>query len=100
MERQRHRKKILQVRVMWCTCVRGSGCCCCFLFFFAALNDEGQSVCMCVKEGEGEGGCQLGAAKCRVTGGVFETEKESLVVSEKELSGCKLRRCCCNSVVV
>lgn len=71
-----------------------------FLFFFAALNDEGQSVCMCVKEGEGEGGCQLGAAKCRVTGGVFETEKESLVVSEKELSGCKLRRFCCNSVVV
>lgn len=55
---------------------------------------------MCGKEGEGEGGCQLGAAKCRVTGGVFEREKESLVVSEKELSDCKLRRCCCNSVVV
>lgn len=67
---------------------------------FSAQNDEGQSVCMCVKEGEGEGGCQLGAAKCRVTGGVSETEKESLVVSKKELSGCKLRRCCCNSVEV
>ena len=53
-----------------------------------------------MKEVAGEGGRQLGAAKCRVTGGVFETEKESLVVSEKELSGCKLRRYCCDSVVV
>lgn len=70
---------------------------CCF---FKAQDDEGQSVCMCVREAEGEGGCQPGAAKCRVTRGVFETEKESLVVSEKELSGCKLTRCCCNSVVV
>lgn len=26
--------------------------------------------------------CQLGAAKCRVTGGVLETEKGSLVVPE------------------
>lgn len=43
---------------------------------FSAQNDEGQGVCMCVEEGEGEGGCQLGAAKCRVTGGVFETERE------------------------
>lgn len=65
---------------------------------FSAQNDEGQSVCMCVKEAEGEGGCQLGAAKCRVTGGAFETEKENLVV-ERELCGCKLRRCCCKSVV-
>lgn len=32
---------------------------------------------MCVKEGEG--GCQLGAATCIITGGAFETEKESLV---------------------
>lgn len=50
---------------------------------FSAQSDEGQGVCMCVEEGEGEGGCQLGAAKCRVTGSVFETEKESLLVSEK-----------------
>lgn len=64
--------------------------------FFPAQNKEGQSMCMCVKEAEG--GCQLGAAKCRVTRGVFETEKESLVVSEKELSGCKLRRCCCTTL--
>lgn len=65
---------------------------------FSAQNDEGQSVCMCVEEGEGEGGCQPGAAKCRVTGGVLETEKGSLVVSERELSGCKLRRCCSDSL--
>lgn len=43
---------------------------------FPAQSDEGQSVCMCVEEGEEEGGCQLSAAKCRVTGGVFETERE------------------------
>ena len=43
-------------------------------------------VCVCVRAHvrvcmEWEGGCQLGAAECRVTGGVFETEKESLVGS-------------------
>lgn len=65
--------------------------------FLSAQNDEGQSVCTRIKR---EGGCQLGAAKCRVTGGIFETEKDSLVVSETELSGCKLTRSCCNSVVV
>lgn len=47
-----------------------------WVLFFSAQNDEGQRVCMCVKEREGEGGCQLSAAKCRVTGGVSETERE------------------------
>lgn len=46
---------------------------------------------MCVKEGREEGGSQLGAAKCRVTAGGFETEKGNLAV-RKELSGCKLMR--------
>lgn len=41
---------------------------------------------MYVCKGE-EGGCQLGAVKCSVTG-VSEEEKDNLVVV-KELSGCK-----------
>lgn len=41
-----------------------------------------------------------GAAKSKVTGGICETEKESCVLSQKELSGCKLRSCFCNSVNV
>lgn len=47
---------------------------------------------MYVCKGE-EGGCQLGAVKCSVTGGVSEEEKDNLVVV-KELSGCKNRGVC------
>lgn len=47
--------------------------------FLLAQSDEGQSVCMCVKEAGGVS--WVGAAKCTVTGGVSEREKESLVVS-------------------
>lgn len=46
---------------------------------------------MYVCKGE-EGGCQLGAVKCSVTG-VSEEEKDNLVVV-KELSGCKNRGVC------
>lgn len=52
---------------------------------------------MYVCKGE-EGGCQLGAVKCRVTGAVSETEKANLVV-ENELSGRKPRRRCYKSAV-
>lgn len=53
---------------------------CMSLCCFAAQSNEGQGECVCVEEGEAEGGYQLGAAKCRVTGGASEAEKDILLV--------------------
>lgn len=62
--KERQREKRQEEERDSAECLRVAECVVCFLFF-SAQNDEGQSVCMCVEEGEGEGGC-VSAGCCKV----------------------------------